>query len=331
MKVTLFSNNHFRGRQNGLSLVELMVALAIGSFLMIGAVQIYNQSRQAFSVNESIARVQETAQFAMDTIEADLRMASNWGRNSRALAVEGRSVGADTNPLNLQDLPTDCGDDWANDLSTPIDGNNNSYALTCPGIDGEMADSDVVTVRRASVVAVAPDAGRLQIQTTRIQGQIFENATVPSGFSVADSTTHNLIVNSYYVAPTSSLIPGVPTLRRQRLGTGSSGDPAILDEEIAPGVENLQLQLGVDVNQDNTVDRYVNPGDPIYDPNAAGYVPGARVLTARIWMIVRSIDREAGIVDTKDYEPGDVDLGVPTDEFRRMQISKTILLRNART
>jgi type IV pilus assembly protein PilW len=67
-------------KQAGLTMVELMVALAIGSFLIIGAVQIYNQSRQAFTINESIARVQETAQFAMDTIEADLRMASNWGR-----------------------------------------------------------------------------------------------------------------------------------------------------------------------------------------------------------------------------------------------------------
>ena len=33
--------------QAGLTLVEMMVALAIGSFLIIGAVQIYNQSRQA--------------------------------------------------------------------------------------------------------------------------------------------------------------------------------------------------------------------------------------------------------------------------------------------
>jgi len=33
-------------KQTGLTLVELMVALAIGSFLMIGAIQIYSQSRQ---------------------------------------------------------------------------------------------------------------------------------------------------------------------------------------------------------------------------------------------------------------------------------------------
>ena len=83
----MHTRTHSREDQAGLTLIELMVALAIGSFLIIGAVQIYTQSRQAFLVNESIARVQETAQFAMDTIEADLRMASNWGRNSRGTAV----------------------------------------------------------------------------------------------------------------------------------------------------------------------------------------------------------------------------------------------------
>ena len=55
------NNNPKRQRQAGMTIVELLVALAIGSFLMIGAVQIYNQSRQAFVINESIARVQETA------------------------------------------------------------------------------------------------------------------------------------------------------------------------------------------------------------------------------------------------------------------------------
>ena len=87
------------------------------------------------------------------------------------------------------------------------------------------------------------------------------------------------------------------------------------------------------MNQDNTVDRYVNPGDPIYDPRAIdnGYLPGARVMTARIWMIVRGINIEPGIQDNHDFEPGDVDLGVHNDSVRRMQVSKTILLRNART
>jgi type IV pilus assembly protein PilW len=170
------------------------------------------------------------------------------------------------------------------------------------------------------------------IQSTRIQGQLFTDGNVPVGFDPdpALSATHNLLVNSYYVAASSVLIPGVPTLRRKTLVGGGAG-PAIIDQEVAPGVENIQLQLGVDVDQDNTVDRYVNPGDPIFIPGNAVFIPGARVITARIWIVVRSVTPEIGIVDNVNYQPGDVILGVYNDSFRRMQVSKTILLRNART
>jgi type IV pilus assembly protein PilW len=324
--------------QTGLTMVELLVALAIGSFLMIGAVQIYNQSRQAFVINESIARVQETAQFALDTIENDMRMASNWGRSSRALSIEGRSILGNRNPNSLPE-PNVCGDGWALDLALSVEGENNQYTLPCLPQPAAQANSDIITVRRATVAPVAVDNTRLQIQTTRIQGEIFSASTPPATFSVAinpitglpSSTTHNLIVNSYYVANDSALIPGVPTLRRKRL-TSIGGAPTIVDEEIAPGVENIQIQLGIDVNEDNTVDRYVNPGEGVYDPNdVVNFIPGARVITARIWLVVRGVSPEMGIVDPTDYEPGDVDLGTFSDDFRRMQVSKTILLRNART
>ncbi|MDH3415642.1 MAG: PilW family protein [Gammaproteobacteria bacterium] len=321
--------NTFSNKQAGLTLVELMVALAIGSFLMIGAIQIYSQSRQAFVVNESIARVQETAQFAMDTIEADLRMASNWGRNSRPLAVEGRSIGGTPNPNSLPE-PNACGDGWALDVAMTVDGDNNGYTLPCAAQGGAQANTDSFTVRRATVAPVPLQAGRLQIQTTRIQGQIFADGVVPAGFNPIQSSTHNLLVNSYYVAADSNLIPGVPTLRRKSLSTVGGGS-SIVDQEIAPGVENMQIQLGIDVDDDNTVDRYVNPGDDVYDPAAAGYIAGARVLTARVWLVVRGITQEIGIQQVRDFQPGDVNLGVPNDTFRRIQVSKTILLRNART
>jgi type IV pilus assembly protein PilW len=329
-------------RQTGLTLVEIMVALAIGSFLIIGAVQIYNQSRQAFVVNESIARVQETAQFAMDTIEADLRMASNWGRNSRGLAVEGRSLVGDDNPKGLT-VPVgstgSCGTNWAFDLARPIDGDDNGYDLPCAALGGVQGSSDLITIRRATVQPVLPEAGRLQLQSTRIQGELFETLAVPPAFlpitvhpitGAPSSATHRLMVNSYYVSPTSTLIPGVPTLRRKTL-TVQGGAPWIDDQEVAPGVENIQMQLGIDVDADNTVDRYVNPGDEIYNPAAAGYVPGARVMTARIWLVVRGVTTEFGLQDNRNYQPGNANMGQQNDGFRRLQVSKTILLRNART
>jgi len=322
------SNTLFNS-QSGVTMVELMVALAIGSFLMIGAVQVYNQSRQAYIINDSIARVQETAQFAMDTVEADLRMASNWGRHSRGASVDGRSLTGSANPLGLN-VPVNCGANWALNLGRPLEGSNNAYALPCAATGGSQPNSDVITTRRATVAATALINGRLQIQSTRIQGVLIDDGGMPTGFSVADSETHDLLVNSYYVSPDSTLIPGVPTLRRKTL-VFIGGQSVIQDQEVAPGVENMQLQFGVDVDDDNTVDRYVNPGDNIFNPANAAFIPGAKVITARIWLVIRSITPEIGLNDLRDYEPGDVDLGVPVDDFRRLQVSKTILLRNARS
>lgn len=314
-------------------MVELMVSLAIGSFLIIGAVQIYNQSRQAFVINESIARVQETAQFAMDTIESDIRMASNWGLHSRGSAVEGRSLPGPggENPAGLP-APATCGVTWAIDLVRPLEGANNNYALPCAANGGAQANSDTVTVRRATMALseVPLQNDRLYLQTTRIQGELFANNTIPSGFDPVNSETHDLRVNTYYVAQTSALVPGVPTLRRKTLAS-AGGVPVVVDQEVAPGVENMQLQFGVDVDGDNAVDRYVNPGDDILVQGSGTFIPGARVITARIWLVVRSVDPEIGLNDQRNYEPGDVDLGVPVDNFRRLQVSKTILLRNART
>ena len=321
-------------REWGLTLIEVMVALAIGSFLIIGAMQIYTQSRQAYIVNEAIAKVQDAATFAMDAIESDLRMASNWGRMSRGRGIEGRSLPGNANParLALAASATECGVTWALDLAMPVDGDNNGYRLPCPPSNTIQPDSDHIVVRRASIIPATPEAGRLQIQTTRVQGELFvsDGRTIPAAFNPADSATHNLMVSSYYVANDSDLVPGVPTLRRKVLRT-VGGVARIVDEEVAPGVENLQIQFGLDVDQDNAVDRYVNPGDGIYDPADAAYIPGARIITARVWLIVRAIDREVGLTDNTVYTPGDVDLGQPADDFRRMQVSKTILLRNARS
>ena len=110
---------------------------------------------------------------------------------------------------------------------------------------GAQGNSDTITTRRATVNADGTARGRngLQVQSTRIQGALFADGAIPVGFTAADSQTHNLLVNTYYVSANSALIPGVPTLRRQTL-VGGAGGPAIQDQEVAPGVENIQLAAG---------------------------------------------------------------------------------------
>lgn len=66
-------------QSRGVSLVELMVALAIGTVLILGLVQVFAASRAAYQMSEGLARVQENARFAMDFIQRDLRMAGHFG------------------------------------------------------------------------------------------------------------------------------------------------------------------------------------------------------------------------------------------------------------
>lgn len=66
-------------QESGLSLVELMVALAISTLIMIGLVQIFSSSRATYQVDEGMARLQENGRFAIDFLARDIRMSGYMG------------------------------------------------------------------------------------------------------------------------------------------------------------------------------------------------------------------------------------------------------------
>lgn len=77
-------------RQAGLSLVELMIALAIGTVLVFGLLQVFSASRAAYQTSEGLARVQENARFAMEFLQRDIRMAGHYGCvNDQAHKIDG--------------------------------------------------------------------------------------------------------------------------------------------------------------------------------------------------------------------------------------------------
>jgi len=68
-----------RGLQNGFSLAEVLVAIAIGLFLTAGIVQVFVANKQTYRFNEALARMQENGRYALELIASDLRMAGFWG------------------------------------------------------------------------------------------------------------------------------------------------------------------------------------------------------------------------------------------------------------
>jgi prepilin-type N-terminal cleavage/methylation domain-containing protein len=61
--------------QQGLSLVELMVALVLGLLLMTGIIQVFLSSKQTYATNEAMARMQENGRFALEFMSRSARLA----------------------------------------------------------------------------------------------------------------------------------------------------------------------------------------------------------------------------------------------------------------
>ena len=326
-------------RAAGVTLIELMVALAIGSFLMIGALTVYMHSRSSFRVNESISRLQENARFVLDVVEPDVRMASYFGLTSTSSKITNGATPADAVPAGLG-VTGDCGQNWTINVTTEVGGTNNGYAWACAAFgNGAQAQTDTLVIRRVTEDPIAVlQANTMYVESARfMDSQIFVGNVVPAGFPAGTSQTHALMVFGYYVSQNSSLdTPGnpVPSLRMKTLLGGAPG-PRLDDREVLPGVEDFQVQFGVDTDipgaaNRGSVDRYVNPGDPIITPGSGAFLPNANIVAVRIWLRIRAERPENGYSDTTNYVYADQNVPAINDQFRRTVVTKTIYLRNLR-
>lgn len=60
------------GREAGLSLIEMMVTLVIGAFLIIGVIAMFSQTRSTYRTNDTVARMQENLRFILSQMEPDI-------------------------------------------------------------------------------------------------------------------------------------------------------------------------------------------------------------------------------------------------------------------
>jgi len=62
-------------KQTGFSLIEMMVAMLIGLFLMGGVISVYLSSSQSSRVNDSLRTLQENGRFALASLRNSIQMA----------------------------------------------------------------------------------------------------------------------------------------------------------------------------------------------------------------------------------------------------------------
>ncbi len=327
-------------KQRGLTLVEIMVALTIGMVLLGGVITILVSSQQTHRVNEALARIQENSRFAFQLLSRDIRMAGYMG-----------CAGEGTVPVNTLNSATDylwnfnqpiqgfeaAGSSWTPVLSTEITSPMNGRdILVIRGVDGAdtrviqhpggtppgsadlkltagsgLQDDDIVLVTDCLAAAVFQITN---ISTSAVQDNVVHN----TGAGVPGNATQNLgqsfeggeivriTTRSYYVRTNPD---GNPSLY-WRQGNAAA-------EELVEGVEDMQLDYGVDTDGDRAADSY---------QTADAVVDWANVVSVRINLLMQSV--EDNITSQPQTYTFNGTNTTPIDRRLRKTYSTVIALRN---
>ena len=328
-----------RHTQRGVNLIEIMVAMVIGLFLVLGATTLYVSTRKTSDVDDSIARLQETARYAMSVIESDVRMANYWGMMKDGANFDNKdantnvAAGANAGALGASTSSNYCGATYATNTEAYTETSNNNYGIpNCTARYAASTSADTLTIRRAATATSTASATQLQVCSTHKGSSVIKSSTA----TCQNGEIHNLVTNGYYIDQQSDQSSTVPSLRRKTLGDG----PSFTDVEIIPGVEDMQIELGWD-DGDGQADaagavRYGSPGT---------LPAGGRIVAVRVWLLIRAEQSDSTFTDTRTYSyadrtgtavnnlngsatGADGKQYAPNDNFRRLLVSRTFFIRN---
>lgn len=314
--------------QRGLSLVELMVALVLGLLITAGTISFYLQSKRNFTQDEQITRMQENARVAMDVLVRDLEMAAYWG----GMTDSGSTIQWDPSVLNgtVWNIGADCGTGWAYDPVTALGylakANASTAAAAFPCITATelylvaptavTAHTNIVALKHVRGAPTAtPAADTVYLRTNGTAGSLYREPPLGALISGAD-WEHQAHV--YYIAKDAA-DSSLPVLFRKRLRPGTP--PAMETEAggIAEGVEYFRIQFGQDSDGDGVANRYLSA------PTAAQM---QAAVSARIYLLARSVEPAASYTNTKKYYLGDATALVFNDSYYRRVYTTTVVLRN---
>ncbi len=323
-------------RQHGVTLVELMVALALGLLITVAMLKVYVDASRMYRFNEGLARVQENGRFALEFIRRDARVAGFWGCYSEAPLTDQISTTSDA-WINV---------DAGHITGTNDDGLNSADSITFRSATGSgtlvnttmTAASDSVSVNSVATIT----SGMAALISDCDNGDIFQ-VTGISGTSLAHAVGANTNTSAnlskayasgslvYQAQQTTFCIadgadPSQPSLRR--LTNPTSGQTCASDGlELLEGVENMQILYGEDTdadiegaNGDGTANRYVPIGTASLDID--------RVVSVRLSLLARSLNNNLTTEPSPYTFNGTAVTPGATDKYLRKVFTTTITLRN---
>jgi type IV pilus assembly protein PilW len=318
------------GRQAGVSMVELLIALTIGLILSFGVVNLFLQSKTSFYQDEQTAQLQENGRWALRYVVRELSMGGFLGG-----ILDGGAVTTTTAVAN------DCAVGWALATNTALEHLDNvtdaqaTAAYACLGSGEVLPGTDMLAMRRTqdsphvndgSVAAsLSNNTFYLRVQDYGASSSLVKGSAITNADKTAGSTVdvwqykpQLLFVRDYSFSPGD----GIPTLCRKILTTSAAALALDSTECLVEGIENLQVEFGLDTS---------NPLD--YVPDYYEMTPTATELenavTARVYVLSRSINEVAGYTNDKTYTLGNSTVAAANDGYYRRVLQTTVMLRNS--
>ena len=270
-------------RQSGLTLVELMIAAALGLLLLAALGYLYAGNRQAFRTHDSVARLQENGRYAMEVLGQDLRMVGYLGCGALGeVPVANTAVVAA--PVAVP-AP-------ANVLGGTEGAGGAADTLTLMRVDGRGAVLKETMADPAAAVPILPSprqhaAGTYFLIADCLNADLFRNsAVVNTGATtiVHAEGEHNTSANLSKAYGADALVFPFEALAYS-IGNNPAGNPALYRavngtaQEVVENVRGMQIVYGVDTNNDGAVDVY---------RRADQVANWSRVLAVRVSLLLRS-------------------------------------------
>jgi len=317
--------------QAGFSVVELMIAMLLSMALAGAIISVFVNNSYSFKQDDNVGRMQDDARYALHEIAFDLSMAGHYADLHIPSTVSydgGLTIGQDCGPagqVNWMYQTTEAG--TGNSLSLMAIDNATSAtaaaAHSCFAAGEVLNGTDIVSIKRvAGAEAGVLSANGAYLRTNGTVGVLF-SGTVPTAPPVtvalprADWAFRPSI---YYIRPFANT-PGdnIPTLCRKAL---AAAGPGMTTECIATGIENLQIEYGIDTTEDG------HPNVYITNPTLAQM---QTAVAARIFIVARTTDIDTRYTNTKTYSVSNSPDLVPGDSFHRRVFSTSVSIQNIRT
>ena len=327
-----------RSRQAGLSLVELMVSITLGLLILSGVLVVFVNTSAARSEVERTSRQIENGRYASEVLSHDLRLAGYYGElGVSAIANPAGGLPADPCSTNAAD--------WNAWIPVHVQGYDDGagVAATTCALGNLKPNTDVLVIRRtrACVAGVdgceAPENGKPYLQVSLCSTEVVAHKLGLQGVAAFDRTRRDCataagqreyLVRIYFVSTDNGMGENVPTLKRLEL-TGAGWQTVPLVE----GIEEFQLQYGLDTNGDGVPEEYV--ADPTGYPVAAPtpLESWMNVMTVEFHLLARNLETSPNYVDAKTYtlgkDAGGADIEVsPGGAYRRHVYSGLVRIVN---